>query len=140
MDASGFSSAPKPYLASTDFGDDARCDGTVFTVKGCQEENLYADKPGQNEPYMVMYFTASEKGLRMNPTNTKAMREIFGTYDTDAWVGNQVEVYMVDTTTGAGEACRGLRVRKVFNPGKEEPQQGQQGQQDIPEHNDKPAF
>jgi hypothetical protein len=58
----------------------------------------------------VLYFTGHQKGLPLNVTNFRTLIELFGTDESDDWLGRRIELY----TTGVeyqGRHTLGIRIR-----------------------------
>jgi hypothetical protein len=95
------------YLKSSDFPKPALC-----TVTNVTKENVA--KP--NEPKKergVMYFNEFDKGLVLNATNLKRSAQVFGSEDTDDWIGKKIVVYHDDNVEFGGELVGGIRVRGI---------------------------
>jgi hypothetical protein len=60
----------------------------------------------------VLYFENQDKGLVLNATNIDALVAIFGTDESEAWIGHVVELFTTGTTF-QGRQTLGIRVRAV---------------------------
>lgn len=70
-------------------------------------------KVGQDTiPSPVLAFEEISPRLRLNKSNAKSLIEIFGTAETDRWIGGRVELYSIDTEY-QGQPVKGLRIRKA---------------------------
>jgi hypothetical protein len=56
----------------------------------------------------VAFFAGKKKGLVLRPPNIKSLIEIFGTDDSETWLGRRVELFttMIDTPKGRELAIR----------------------------------
>ena len=101
MDAEGF--FPSRFLKSGDFSMDT---DTHLKIERVEVEAM---EEGGTEKKPVLFFTAHEKGLVLNRTNTKVLIKAFGR-DTDRWVGKSVTVYIIDVQF-KGDVVEGIRLR-----------------------------
>ena len=58
----------------------------------------------------VAYFAGKEKGLVLNRTNWGMLEFLYGD-ESDAWVGQKIQLYAAMTTDRAGKPTLGLRVK-----------------------------
>lgn len=87
----------------------------VCTISGATEEQL-----DENERHkLVLQFKELEKGVVMNVTNINTLIFELKTDDTDAWVGNRVEMYVDTDVTFGGKKVGGIRFRRA--PAEENP-------------------
>lgn len=66
---------------------------------------------GQKEEKFVLQFEGLEQGLVLNRQNSEILMELFGSDDSDDWVGKQVTVYHDPHVTFKGRRVGGLRLR-----------------------------
>jgi hypothetical protein len=87
----------------------------------------------------VMYFTGHEKGLVLNVTNVRTLTDLFGTDESDDWLGRRIELY----TTGVeykGQQTLGIRIRGAATaisqapPRRQDPPAREPGEDDEPLH------
>lgn len=97
---------PSSYLKQSDIGD-----GKLFTIKNFKRENL-APEGEIPEFKWVMFFNEAEKGVVMNSTNIQLCEKIFGSDDTDDWLGKRIVLYVDDNVSFGGKIVGGIRVRK----------------------------
>jgi hypothetical protein len=84
----------------------------VFTIDGCKVEEFKSRKaPGTLESKPVLYFRESAKGLVCNATIIEQIKVDYGTDDTDQLIGQQLELFEVDTSGPQGP-CKGIRARR----------------------------
>jgi len=82
----------------------------LLTVSAVKLENV-ALKGEPAEQKGIMYFEEAEKGLVLNKTNLKIAEKVFGSDDTDDWVGQKIVLYVRDDIEYQGELVSGLRLR-----------------------------
>ena len=80
-----------------------------FRIKITTEEVL-TDKKGKQEKKLVVWFTNDERGLPLNKTNLRALKNAFGD-DTADWKNKIIAMYPVM----ASNDMQGLRV-KILSP------------------------
>lgn len=93
---------PKKYFSGADM--DAELGGGDMTLK-INRVSLERMKDEQgnltDEEKPVLYFEERKEGLILNPTRKAALLALFGTDDTDEYLGKSITVYTVDTPKGA---------------------------------------
>ena len=94
------------FLKQTDVGA-----GTLLTVAGCEQRNV-AKQGADPEPKWCLLFHEEEKPLVLNSTNIQLCAAIFGSDDSDQWLGKQIVLYTDPTVMFAGKVMGGIRVRK----------------------------
>ena len=82
-----------------------------FRIKITTEEVL-TDKKGKQEKKLVVWFTNDERGLPLNKTNLRALKNAFGD-DTADWKNKIIAMYPVM----ASNDMQGLRVKIVAEVG-----------------------
>lgn len=100
---------PSKYLKSEDALFD---DGEVLaTIKDITKETMRggqnSGKAEQDKP--VMYFRELPKGLVMNKTNWGICEKMFGSDESDDWIGNKVALTVIETVA-YGEAVKSIRI------------------------------
>lgn len=93
------------FLKQSDVGG-----GALMTVEGCSRHNVAKDG-AEPEHKWCLSFEESEKPLVLNTTNIKLCERIFGSDDTDHWVGKRVVLYVDPNVSYGGELVGGIRVR-----------------------------
>lgn len=89
--------------------EDVDAQGTIqVEIEAVRAEEVGRDK----EQMLAVYFKGLRRGLILNATNHRAIKNITGTKDTDDWIGHKMELFCIDTTV-AQEAKRGIRIRPV---------------------------
>lgn len=84
--------------------------GALMTVTGCNPHNVA--KEGV-EPQMkwCLEFEESDKPLVLNSINIQLCEKVFGSDDTDDWVGKRIVLYTDPTISFQGKVTGGIRVR-----------------------------
>ena len=90
------------YLAQEDI-----VEPTVVTIDSAKE----AEFDGEDKSKLALYFSEFDKGFICNSTNINALIALFGSDDTDDWLGKQCTVYVDPEIRFAGKKVGGLRVR-----------------------------
>lgn len=100
------------FLKQTDVGA-----GALMTVEGCERHNV-AKEGAEPEMKWCLTFAESDKPLVLNSTNIQLCERVFGSDDTDAWVGKKIVLYTDPNVSYAGKITGGIRVRapKVKGP------------------------
>lgn len=92
---------PSKYLKASDLNDRP----FVLTM-----DKVKIEEVGQKqEERPILYFLKAEKGLVLNKTNSRVIEKLYGE-ETDAWEGNQIELYPTMVEFG-GEQVEAIRVR-----------------------------
>jgi hypothetical protein len=100
---------PSKYLKSEEALFD---DGEVIaTIKDVVKETM---RGGQNsgakeQDKPVMYFRELPKGLVVNKTNWGICEKMFGSDESDDWIGNKVTLTVIETVA-YGEAVKSIRI------------------------------
>jgi len=82
----------------------------VLTITGC-EQVVVRNQRGEEAEKWVLTFDESPKRLILRKSILDRLVADFGTSETDEWVGQQVELFAVDTSFG-GRPTKGIRARK----------------------------
>jgi hypothetical protein len=93
------------FLKQSDIGA-----GALMTVTGCERHNV-AKEGAEPEHKWCLAFEESEKPLVLNSINIQLLEKIFGSDDTDDWIGKRVVLYVDPTVSYAGKVVGGIRVR-----------------------------
>jgi hypothetical protein len=93
------------FLKQTDVGN-----GMLMTVEGCSKHNV-AKEGAEPELKWTLSFNESDKPLVLNSTNIQLCERIFGSDDTDNWVGKQIVLYTDPNVSYGGKVVGGIRVR-----------------------------
>jgi hypothetical protein len=93
------------FLKQSDIGA-----GALMTVAGCNPHNV-AKEGAEPETKWCLEFEESEKPLVLNAINIQLCEKIFGSDDTDEWIGRRVVLYVDPTISFQGKVTGGIRVR-----------------------------
>lgn len=97
---------PSKYLKAED---DIFDHGNVIaTIKNVSLETLTSREKGE-EQKPVMAFNELPKGLILNKTNWNVCAKLFGADDSDEWIGNKVELTVVETEA-FGDIVKAIRI------------------------------
>lgn len=98
------------YLKKEDVGEN----GTIVTVSGFERVNVaMEDQPPEHK--WVMRFKEFDKPMVLNSTNIQLCEKIFGSDNTDDWMGNKLIVYSDPNISFGGKLVGGIRVRSMQN-------------------------
>jgi hypothetical protein len=100
---------PSKYLKSEEALFD---DGEVLaTIKDVVKEKMHGGKSnnGVEQDKPVMYFRELPKGLVVNKTNWGICEKMFGSDESDDWIGNKVTLTVIETVA-YGEAVKSIRI------------------------------
>lgn len=98
---------PSKYLKAED---DIFASGEVIaTIKDVVKEKLTSREKG-DEDKPIMYFKELPKGLVMNKTNWGICEKLFGSDDSDNWLGERACLVTVDVDA-FGDVVRAIRVK-----------------------------
>jgi hypothetical protein len=84
--------------------------GVLWTVHGIERVNV-AKEGAEPEYKWAMNFHESDKPLVLNSINIQLCERIFGSDDTDVWVGKRIVLYTDPTVSFQGKVTGGIRVR-----------------------------
>ena len=93
------------FLKQTDVGL-----GVLLTVAGIEQHNV-AKEGADPENKWCMSFEEADKPLVLNATNIQLCERIFGSDDTDEWIGKQIVLYTDPNVSFGGKIVGGIRVR-----------------------------
>lgn len=107
------------FLKQSDVGQ-----GALMTVTGVNPHNV-AKEGAEAEHKWCLEFSESEKPLVLNSINIQLCERIFGSDETDEWVGKRIVLYVDPTVSYGGKVTGGIRVRapKQANQTKPAPKQ-----------------
>jgi hypothetical protein len=93
------------FLKQSDIGA-----GALMTVTGCEPHNV-AKEGAEPENKWCLQFEETDKPLVLNSTNIQLCEKIFGSDDTDDWIGKRIVLYTDPTISFQGKVVGGIRVR-----------------------------
>jgi len=82
----------------------------VLTITGCELVTI-RNRRGDEDRRFCLTFDESPKKLVLRPEVQTGLINDFGTTETDDWIGQQIEIYAIDTNFG-GRPTKGVRARK----------------------------
>src|SRR3990167_9723209 len=82
--------------------------GVLFTVESCGPHNV-AKEGAEPEMKWCLTFLEADKPLVLNFTNIQSCERIFGSDDTDDWIGKKLVLYTDPNVSYGGESVRGGR-------------------------------
>lgn len=95
----------KKFLKKEDVGT-----GVLMTIQACEQHNVAKEGvPPENK--WCLTFEESEKPLVLNSTNIQLCELMFGSDDTDEWIGKRIVLYTDPTIQYQGKVVGGIRVR-----------------------------
>lgn len=96
---------PSKYLKKEDVGE-----GVLATIQSFEKVNV-AVEGAEAEYKWAASFHELDKPLVLNSTNIHVMEAVFGSDNTDNWVGKQIVLYNDPNVSFAGKITGGIRVR-----------------------------
>ena len=84
--------------------------GMLMTVEGCDKHNVAKDG-AEPEMKWCLTFEESDKPLVLNSTNIQLCERVFGSDDTDVWIGQKIVLYTDPNISFQGKVVGGIRVR-----------------------------
>lgn len=84
--------------------------GALGTVESVTQMNV-AKEGADHEMKWCMSFHEIDKPLVLNSTNIQLCEKIFGSDDTDQWIGKRVVLYADPNVSFQGKLVGGIRVR-----------------------------
>ena len=84
--------------------------GMLLTVASCEQHNV-AKEGADAELKWCLTFEESDKPLVLNSTNIQLCQNIFGSDDTDHWIGKRIVLYTDPNVSYQGKLIGGIRVR-----------------------------
>jgi hypothetical protein len=82
----------------------------LWTVQGCERHNV-AKEGAEPEHKWCLSFQECDKPLVLNRTNIQLCERVFGSDDTDHWIGKKLVLYVDPNVSYGGELVGGIRVR-----------------------------
>jgi hypothetical protein len=71
---------------------------------------------GSKKKVPVLFFQGAKKGFGTNITNARTIAAMYGTFDSDKWIGKRITLY--PTTTNVGGATKDcIRIRPTIPKG-----------------------
>jgi len=95
---------PSKYLKQADVGR-----GVLLTIVGCTQVDVSEDEG--KELKWALVFQETPKPLVLNSTNIQLCEQMFGSDDSDHWLGRQLVAYTDPTVSFGGKVVGGIRVR-----------------------------
>lgn len=96
----------KEFCGSHIKAEDLQGRDVMVQIREAKVEELGQEK----DKKVVIYFQGKEKGLALNMTNTDTLIEMFGTDETDDWVGQWIVLYK-DRTKYGGKMVDCIRIK-----------------------------
>jgi hypothetical protein len=93
------------FLKQSDIGT-----GALMTIDGCDRHNV-AKEGAEPEHKWCLTFAETDKPLVLNSTNIQICERIFGSDDTDHWIGQRVVLYVDPNVSYGGKVVGGIRIR-----------------------------
>src|SRR3990167_10859049 len=84
--------------------------GVLFTVESCGPHNV-AKEGAEPEMKWCLTFLEADKPLVLNFTKIQSCERIFGSDDTDDWIGKKLVLYTDPNVSYGGKIVGGIRVR-----------------------------
>lgn len=84
--------------------------GAMGTIESCVQMNV-AKEGAEPELKWCLTFHEIEKPLVLNSTNIQLCEQIFGSDDTDYWIGKRIVLYTDPNVSFQGKLIGGIRVR-----------------------------
>jgi hypothetical protein len=84
--------------------------GALMTVESVEPHNVAKEgAPPENKWCLV--FSETDKPLVLNSTNIQLCERMFGSDDTDQWIGKKIVLYVDPNVSYQGKVVGGIRVR-----------------------------
>lgn len=93
------------FLKQSDVGQ-----GALMTVSNCRPHNV-AKEGAEPENKWCLEFEETDKPLVLNSINIQMCERIFGSDDTDHWIGKKIVLYVDPNVSFGGKITGGIRVR-----------------------------
>ena len=88
---------------------------TIASVKGGE----LTGTGGKKTKKPVVYFEGTKKGLGLNITNARTIAGLYGSFDSEKWIGKKITLYPTQTQFGS-QTMDCIRIRNVVPKGKAE--------------------
>ena len=98
------------FLSSYLKADDIK-DPQVVTIAKTLAEEIGRDDTKESK--LVVYFKEIEKGVVLNKTGIRTLSELFGSEDSDKWIGKKVTLYNDRNVMFQGKRCGGIRFKSA---------------------------
>jgi hypothetical protein len=82
----------------------------VLTIARVAKEQIKS-QDGSSKEKFILYFKEHEKGLVLNTTNIKTLYKLYGTDESDTWIGKRLTLYVKDDVEFGGEMVSAIRIR-----------------------------
>lgn len=89
----------------------------IVTIKGIKQMNL-AKEDAEPEYKWAVKFAEFDKPMILNVTNIRIAEKAFGSFNTDDWIGKEIELHFDENVSFGGEMVGGLRFRRKQQPAK----------------------
>lgn len=86
-------------------------DPVIVTIKGVKQVNIAKDD-AEPEYKWAVKFAEFEKPMILNVTNIRIAEKALNSFDTDEWIGKEIELHFDESVQFAGEMVGGLRFRR----------------------------
>ena len=84
--------------------------GALMTISTCEQYNV-AKEGAPPENKWCLTFAEADKPLVLNSTNIQLCERIFGSDDTDQWLGHKIVLYTDPNVSYQGKVIGSIRVR-----------------------------
>ena len=111
--------------------EDFTVQGFSVTFNSCERMNVAPESQPKEMKY-VAYFDEFEKGLVLNAINATTLSEIFGSDNTDDWVGNVAIAYLDPNVSMSGKRTGGIRFRGAEPARRAAPQTDETSRRTVP--------
>ena len=115
--------------------------GRVLTISNV-DVKVYNEGTANAEKKPRVFFEETDKFLGLNKTNYQTLCEIFGSTDTDDWIGERVRLYRATTMFNGNPKTPCIRVKAVSPKGNGDGGNGNKRQRnedaDDPDDDDAP--
>lgn len=85
--------------------------GVLLKIESVVQRNV-AKEGAEPEMKWCLTFSDADKPLVLNSTNIQLCQQVFGSDDTDHWIGKQIVLYTDPNVSFQGKVIGGIRVRK----------------------------
>ena len=82
----------------------------VVTIKNVTMEKVKGGQDNKERDKFIVHFNEC-KPLVLNKTNMTTLIKLFGSNDSDVWVGKRVTLYVKDDVEFGGELVSAIRIR-----------------------------
>jgi len=85
--------------------------GLLVTIANCVKQNTAMEGAPREDKWCLLY-RELEKPHVLNMTNANICAQVFGSEDTDDWIGKQIVLYVDPNVSYGGKIIGGIRMRK----------------------------